>query len=167
MTTPNPSQFQTPAWLEKAVFYEIYPQTFFDSNDDGIGDIPGIIQKLDYVASTGADAIWLNPCFESPFGDAGYDVTDFYKVAPRYGTNDDLRELFDQARQRGIRVVLDLVAGHTSIDNAWFRESAKHERNPYSDWFVWTNSCWDPGDPPRMVPVRGFSERNAGYIPNF
>ncbi len=160
-------QFHNPDWLEKAVFYEIYPQTFFDSNDDGIGDIPGIIDKLDYIASLGVDAVWLNPCFVSPFGDAGYDVADFYKVAPRYGTNEDLRRLFDEARARGIRVVLDLVAGHTSIENAWFKESSRHEKNPYTDWFVWTNSCWDPGLPPQMNPVRGFSERNAGYIPNF
>jgi len=121
--TPNNPLFKNPAWLEQAVFYEIYPQTFYDTNGDGIGDIPGIIEKLDYVQSTGANAIWLNPCFESPFGDAGYDVADFYKVAPRYGTNDDLKRLFEEAHRRGMKVVLDLVAGHTSILNPWFIES--------------------------------------------
>jgi maltose alpha-D-glucosyltransferase/alpha-amylase len=165
MSIPQP-QFHNPEWLEKAVFYEIYPQTFYDSNNDGIGDLPGIIEKLDYVQSLGANAIWLNPCFESPFGDAGYDVADFYKVAPRYGTNDDLRRLFDEARKRGIRVVLDLVAGHTSIESEWFKASARHEKNPFTDWFVWTGSVWERGLP-GLNPVRGFSERNAGFIPNF
>lgn len=166
MTNQTPPQFHNPEWLEQAVFYEIYPQTFYDANGDGIGDLPGIIDKLDYVQSLGVNAIWLNPCFESPFGDAGYDVSDFYKVAPRYGTNDDLRRLFEQAHARGIRVVLDLVAGHTSIECKWFQESGRHERNPYTDWYVWTNSVWERGLP-TMPPVRGMVERNAGYVPNF
>ncbi len=101
-------------WLEKAVFYEIYPQSFFDSNGDGIGDLPGILQKLEYLQYLGINAVWLNPCFASPFQDAGYDVSDFYQVAPRYGTNDDLRTLFAEARRLGIRILLDLVPGHTS-----------------------------------------------------
>lgn len=92
-----------PAWLENAVFYEIYPQSFRDSNGDGIGDLRGIIEKLPYLGELGVNAVWLNPCSESPFGDAGYDVLDFYKVAPRYGTNEDLRELFAEARKLGIR----------------------------------------------------------------
>src|SRR5512137_1856767 len=95
----------TPAWLENAVFYQIYPQSFYDSNGDGIGDIPGIISKLDYIQSLGVTGCWLNPCFVSPFQDAGYDVADYYKVAPRYGTNADLKELFDESRKRGIRIL--------------------------------------------------------------
>ena len=87
-------EFHNPEWLEKAIIYEIYPQSFYDTNGDGIGDLPGVIAKLDYIKSLGANAIWLNPCFESPFGDAGYDVADFFKVAPRYGTNEDLYRLF-------------------------------------------------------------------------
>ena len=106
-----------PDWLSAAVFYEIYPQSFYDSNGDGIGDIPGIIQKLDYIESVGCNAIWINPCFESPFYDAGYDVSDYYKVAGRYGSNADLKRLFRQAHRRGIRVCLDLVPGHTSIEH--------------------------------------------------
>jgi len=159
-------QRQSPAWLETAVFYEIYPQTFYDSNGDGIGDIPGIIQKLDYVVSLGANAIWLNPCWESPFGDAGYDVSDYYKVAPRYGTNDDLRRLFNEAHRRGIHILLDLVPGHTSIECAWFKESCKHERNEFSDWYIWTDSVWTP-PLPGLQNVRGFAQRNAAYIVNF
>ena len=155
-----------PAWLEKAVFYEIYPQTFYDSNGDGIGDIPGMIQKLDYVQSLGVNAIWLNPCFDSPFGDAGYDVRDYYKVAERYGTNQDLARFFAEAHKRGLRVLLDLVVGHTSIENEWFKQSCQHNRNEYSDWFIWTDSVWAP-PPPGMQVVRAFAERDGGYITNF
>ena len=101
-------------WLKDAVFYEIYPQSFCDSNGDGIGDIQGIIEKLDYVKSLGCNAIWLNPCYDSPFKDAGYDVRDYKKVAARYGTNEDLKQLFSEAHNQGIRILLDLVPGHTS-----------------------------------------------------
>lgn len=161
-------QFHNPEWLEKAIIYEIYPQTFYDTNGDGIGDLQGVIEKLDYVRSLGADTIWLNPCFESPFGDAGYDVSDFYKVAPRYGTNDDLRRLFSEARQRGIRVLLDLVAGHTSIECEWFKQSARHERNQYSDWFIWSSSLWNAPIPgARNSFIAGMTERVGGYLPNF
>ena len=92
------------AWLDKAVFYEIYPQSFCDTNADGIGDIPGIIGKLDYIRDLGCTALWLNPCFLSPFGDAGYDVEDYYTVAPRYGTNEDLANLFREAHKRDMHI---------------------------------------------------------------
>ncbi len=161
-------EFHNPEWLEKAIIYEIYPQSFYDTNGDGIGDLPGVIAKLDYVQSLGANAIWLNPCFESPFGDAGYDVADFYKVAPRYGANEDLRRLFEQARKRGIRVVLDLVAGHSSVECEWFKQSARHERNPYSDWYIWNSSLYNWGpSAPRHHFISGMSERMGGYLPNF
>ena len=94
----------SPAWIDNAVFYQIYPQTFYDSNGDGVGDLPGIIEKLDYVKSLGIGAVWLNPFYESPFRDAGYDVTDFYKVAPRYGTNDDAKKLFAEVHKRGMHI---------------------------------------------------------------
>ena len=110
-------------WLKDAVFYEIYPQSFFDSNGDGIGDFEGIIEKLDYILSLGCNAIWLNPCFDSPFKDAGYDVRDYKKAAPRYGTNDDLKRLFNEAHKRNMRVILDLVPGHSSEDHEWFLKS--------------------------------------------
>ncbi len=127
-------------WLENACFYEIYPQSFMDTNGDGIGDIPGIIQKLDYIKDLGCNAIWINPCFVSPFRDAGYDVEDYYKVAPRYGTNEDLRQLFVQAHEKGIRILLDLVPGHTALTHPWFLESMKPEKNIYSDRYIWTDS---------------------------
>ena len=160
--------FHNPDWLEHAIFYEIYPQSFYDTNGDGIGDIPGIIAKLPYIQSLGVNTIWLNPCFSSPFGDAGYDISDFYQVAPRYGTNDDLRRLFEEARRMGIRVLLDLVAGHTSTENEWFKQSARHKRNPYSDWYIWSNNIWTRTPPgSRHQFIAGMSERNGGYMPNF
>ena len=130
-------------WLKDAVFYEIYPQSFQDTNADGIGDFQGIIDRLDYIKELGCNAIWMNPCFESPFGDAGYDVSDYYTAAPRYGTNEDLKRLFDEVHKRGMHILLDLVPGHTSVDHPWFKESLKAEKNPYTDRYIWTNNIWD------------------------
>ena len=129
-------------WLKDTVFYEIYPQSFYDTNGDGIGDINGITAKLDYIKSLGCNALWINPCFDSPFKDAGYDVRDYKKVAPRYGTNEDLYNLFEEAHKKGIRVLLDLVPGHTSEEHPWFLESQKTEKNEYSDRFIWTDFCF-------------------------
>jgi maltose alpha-D-glucosyltransferase/alpha-amylase len=155
----------TPKWLKDAVFYEIYPQSFYDSNGDGIGDIQGIIKKLDYIKSLGVDAVWLNPCFMSPFQDAGYDISDYYKTAPRYGTNADLKKLFIEAKKKGIRIILDFVPGHTSIEHPWFKKSAEPVRNKYSNWYIWTNNWWDDTDGQNFVG--GYSDRNGKYITNF
>lgn len=154
-----------PKWLDNAVFYEIYPQTFLDTNADGIGDFRGIIRKLDYIRDLGFNALWINPCFDSPFGDAGYDVADYYTVAPRYGTNEDLRELFVEAHKRGIHVLLDLVPGHTSVECKWFKESLKPEKNAYSDRYVWTDSIWE--SPEGMGCLRGISQRDGACALNF
>ena len=155
----------TAKWLKDTVFYEIYPQSFKDSNGDGIGDINGIIQKLDYIKSLGCNALWINPCYDSPFKDAGYDVRDYKKVAPRYGTNEDLYRLFDEAHQKGIRVLLDLVPGHTSEEHRWFQESQKAEKNAFSDRFIWTDFCFHGAD--GFPYIGGESERSACYILNF
>lgn len=155
----------SPKWLEDALFYEIYPQSFQDTNDDGIGDFKGIIKRLDYIKELGANAIWMNPCFDSPFGDAGYDVSDYYKVAPRYGTNDDLVELFNEAHKRGIHVLLDLVPGHTSTDHPWFKESLKPTHNEYSDRYIWTDNVWT--EPKGYGSLRGISDRDGSCIVNF
>jgi maltose alpha-D-glucosyltransferase/alpha-amylase len=157
---------KSPEWLKNSVLYQIYPQSYYDSNGDGIGDLKGIIKKLDYIESLGVNVLWLNPCFESPFQDAGYDVSDFYKVAPRYGNNSDLENLFKEAHKRGMKVLLDLVAGHTSIENPWFKESCKHKRNKYSDWYIWTDSVWDSGDG-SMKFINGYSERDGNFAINF
>ena len=133
----------TATWLNDAVFYEIYPQSFKDTNADGIGDLQGIIEKLDYIQELGCNALWLNPCFDSPFVDAGYDVRDFYKIAPRYGTNEDMRRLAKECHDRDMHIILDLVAGHTSVECDWFKQSSRAEKNKYTDRYVWTNTVWN------------------------
>lgn len=152
-------------WLDTALFYEIYPQSFYDTNSDGIGDLKGIIEKLDYIKETGFNAIWINPCFDSPFNDAGYDVRDYKKVAPRYGTNDDLKELFSEAHKRDMHVLLDLVPGHTSVEHEWFLESKKAERSELSDRYIWTNSIWESTI--ELPCIRGISDRDASCAVNF
>lgn len=154
-----------PNWLKDAVFYQIYPQSFYDSNGDGIGDIPGMIQKLPYVKSLGCNAIWMNPCFDSPFKDAGYDVRDYKKVAPRYGTNEDLVRLFQEAHKLGLKVLLDLVPGHTSEEHAWFKESCAEERNDLWERYIWTDGAFCGGD--GMPFIGGEAPRDGTYIINF
>lgn len=109
-----------PDWLEDAFFYQIYPSSYQDSDGNGIGDLQGIINRLDYIKSLGVNAIWLNPVFESGWFDGGYDVIDFYRIDPRFGTNTDMVRLTEEAHRRGIKVCLDLVAGHTSTRSEWF-----------------------------------------------
>jgi glycosidase len=158
----------TAEWADNAVFYQIYPQTFYDSDGDGVGDLEGIIQKLDYVKSLGAGAIWLNPFYESPFRDAGYDITDFYKVATRYGTNEDAGRLFDEAHKKSLRVIIDFVPSYTSMDHPWFKASCDPEPNKYSNWYVWTGSTWFPGmDKYRAGFIQGFCERDGMFMNNF
>lgn len=157
--------FKQPAWLDNAIFYEIYPQSFCDSNGDGIGDFNGIISKLDYIKYLGCNAIWMNPCFDSPFGDAGYDVSDYYSAAPRYGTNEDLKRLFTEVHKRNMHILLDLVPGHTSVEHKWFKESMKAENNQYTDRYVWTDSVWE--EPQGMGCIRGISKRDGSCAINF
>jgi maltose alpha-D-glucosyltransferase/alpha-amylase len=129
-----------PQWLGNAVFYQIYPSSYMDSDGNGIGDLPGITSRLDYIQSLGVNALWLNPIFESGWFDGGYDIIDFYKVDPRFGTNSDLVKLVTEAHKRGIKVCLDLVAGHTSDKCAWFKQSRDEDANSrYSDYYIWTN----------------------------
>lgn len=166
-----------PTWPAQARFYEIYPQSFADSNGDGIGDIPGIISRLDYIADLGCNALWINPCFDSPFRDAGYDVRDYTRVAPRYGTNEDLIALFEAAHRRGMHVLLDLVPGHTSEEHAWFAASARPDPSDrtvpapegdhvdVSERYIWTDSWIAGGD--GLPFVGGETERDGTYILNF
>jgi len=161
MSSPAP---HTPAWLRTAVFYQIYPQSFADSNGDGIGDLPGLISKLDYLKSLGITALWLNPIFESPFGDAGYDIADFRKVAARYGTNDDAVRLFQEAHARGIKVVMDLVAGHTSDQHPWFQSAISDPESPYRDYYIFT------GDEPQKPMFGDYcptTPAGENYVANF
>ncbi len=154
-----------PKWLDNAIFYEIYPQSFRDTNADGIGDFPGILEKLDYIRDLGCNALWINPCFASPFGDAGYDVSDYYRAAPRYGTNEDLKRIFDEAHRRDIRVLLDLVPGHTALDHPWFKASMLAEKNPYTDRYIWTDNIWERPD--GLDCLRGISDRDGACAVNF
>lgn len=157
---------KTPEWITSAVFYQIYPQTFKDSDGDGIGDLQGIISKLDYVKSLGVNALWLNPFYLSPFCDAGYDVADFYKVDPRYGDNKLAKKLFDEAHKRGIRIVLDFVIGHTSVEHAWFKASI--EKDPkYKNWYIWTDNTWKTPKEYASKFIRGYSSRDGAYMNNF
>ena len=130
-----------PAWLSNAVFYQIYPSSYMDTDGNGIGDLPGITSKLDYIKSIGVNTIWLNPVFESGWFDGGYDIIDFYKIDPRFGTNTDMVNLLNEAHKRGIKVCLDLVAGHTSDKCQWFKECVSGDRNSrYADYFIWSDS---------------------------
>ncbi|MBR2188744.1 MAG: glycosylase [Eubacterium sp.] len=155
----------TANWLNDAVFYEIYPQSFRDSDGDGIGDINGIREKLDYIRSLGCNAIWINACFDSPFRDGGYDVRDYKKVAPRYGTNEDLCALFREAHEKEMHVLLDLVAGHTSEEHSWFLHSGSASRTPYDDRYIWTDGWLADAD--HLTCIRGECARDGGYIVNF
>ena len=152
-------------WLNTAVFYEIYPQSFKDSDGDGIGDFNGIIEKLDYIKELGCNAIWMNPCYDSPFKDAGYDVRDYKKVAKRYGTIEDLRRLFAQVHKRGMHILLDLVPGHTSEEHPWFIESGKDEENAYSNRYIWTDSWFHRAE--GFPYIAGERERDGAYVINF
>ena len=152
-------------WLKDAIFYEIYPQSFYDTNGDGIGDLNGITEKLDYIKGLGCNAIWLNPCFDSPFKDAGYDVRDYKKVAPRYGVNSDLYRLFGEAHRLGLRVILDLVPGHTSEEHPWFLASQRAEPNEFSDRYIWSNFCFEGCG--GLNYVAGETPRDGVYVLNF
>ncbi len=162
----------TADWFRDCVVYEIYPQSFADSDGDGVGDLRGVIDRLDHLSWLGVDAIWFNPCFESPFRDAGYDVSDYLRIAPRYGTNADLEELVAAAGERGIRVLLDLVVGHTSSDHPWFvAELQADGPGPLGDRYVWAlepplrDTSADTPGVAAWVPSPG--PRPGYYLKNF
>lgn len=124
-------------WWKEAVVYQIYPRSFYDTNGDGIGDLQGIITKLDYLKELGIDVIWLNPIYQSPNADNGYDISDYYGIMDEFGTMSDFDELLSQAHKRGIKIVMDLVVNHTSDEHKWFLESRKSKDNPYREFYFW------------------------------
>lgn len=132
-----------PSWLNDAVIYQVYPSSYKDSDGDGIGDLPGIISKLDYIAGLGVSVIWFNPVFVSGWIDGGYDVIDYYRVDPRFGTNDDLVRLVNLAHDKGIKVMLDLVPGHSSLECEWFKQSSEGTNLRYSDYYIWSDRLPD------------------------
>src|SRR5262249_39676525 len=138
---PSRQWFESdPLWFKRAVFYEIHIRGFFDSNGDGMGDFRGLTEKLDYLQWLGVDCIWLLPAYPSPLRDGGYDIADFFGVHPDYGTIEDFRAFVDQAHQRGLRVIADLVMNHTSSDHPWFQESRSSPDSPKRDWYVWSDT---------------------------
>src|SRR3954452_342600 len=126
-----------PAWWKEAVIYQIYPRSFKDSNGDGIGDVQGIISKLDYIKSLGVDAVWLNPIFSSPNDDNGYDISDYRNIMSDFGTMQDFDELLHGMHERGLKLILDLVANHSSDEHEWFKQSRSSRSNPYRDYYHW------------------------------
>ena len=156
---------QVPEWLKEGILYHIYPSSFKDSDGDGIGDLEGIRSKLPYVKSLGANTIWLSPVFRSEFEDGGYDITDFYRIDPRFGTNSQLVQLVREAHDLGIRVCLDLVAGHTSDKHPWFRQSSEADPElQYSDYYIWSDS---KDSLPTKKFVRSDAARDGNYMKNF
>jgi maltose alpha-D-glucosyltransferase/alpha-amylase len=127
-------------WYKDAIIYQVHVRTFFDSNGDGIGDFQGLAQKLDYVQELGVNTIWLMPFFPSPLRDDGYDISDYRSIHPRYGTLEDFKAFLAMAHERGLRVVIELVANHTSDQHPWFQESRSSQDNPKRDWYVWSDT---------------------------
>ena len=139
-------------WWKESVVYQIYPKSFKDSNGDGIGDIRGIIEKLDYLKELGVNVLWISPMLESPQDDNGYDISDYRKIYKDYGTMEDYETLLAEAHKRGIKILMDLVVNHTSDEHSWFIESRKSKDNPYRDYYIWRN------------PVNGKEPNNWGGV---
>ena len=121
-------------WYKDAFFYQIYPRSFCDGNGDGIGDLRGIISKLDYIKDLGVNAVWLSPCYKSPNDDNGYDISDYRDIMDEFGTMADFEELINGLHERGIKLIMDLVVNHTSDEHWWFKESRSSKANPYRDY---------------------------------
>ena len=130
-------------WWKNATVYQIWPASYKDSNGDGVGDIPGIISTLDYLKDLGVDVIWCSPMYDSPQDDMGYDISDYEKVYPEYGTNEDMQTLIDETHKRGMKLILDLVINHTSSEHVWFKESRSSKTNSKRDWYIWKPPKFD------------------------
>ena len=124
-------------WWQDKVVYQIYPRSFQDSNGDRIGDLPGIISRLDYLADLGVDALWLSPVCQSPQDDNGYDISDYQNIDPMFGTLDDMEQLIAEAKKRNIKIIMDLVLNHSSDEHRWFQEAKKSKDHQYNDYYVW------------------------------
>ncbi|TDP92263.1 oligo-1,6-glucosidase/alpha-glucosidase [Halanaerobium saccharolyticum] len=147
----------TEKWWYDSVIYQIYPKSFNDSNNDGIGDLRGIIEKLDYLNRLGIDLIWLSPVFSSPMKDNGYDIDDYYAIAEQFGSMEDMEELIAEADKRGIGIMMDLVINHSSDQHRWFKESRKSKDNPKRDYYIWKEPKADGGPPTNWRSIFGGS----------
>ncbi|PHS13824.1 MAG: alpha-glucosidase [Kangiella sp.] len=160
-------------WWRGAVIYQVYPRSMKDSNGDGIGDLPGIIEKLDYIADLGVDAIWISPIFKSPMKDFGYDISDYRAIDPMFGTLEDFDELLLKAHNLGLRIIIDQVLSHTSDQHAWFEESRQSKINPKADWYVWADPKPDGTQPNNWLSIFGGPawhwepRRQQYYLHNF
>ena len=160
-------------WWRGAVVYQVYPRSFLDTDGDGVGDLPGIVERLDYIASLGVDAIWISPFFKSPMADFGYDIADFRDVDPLFGTLEDFDRLLARAHALGLKVMIDQVLSHCSIDHEWFRESRASRDNPKADWFVWADAKPDGSPPNNWLSIFGGvawtwePRRRQYYLHNF
>jgi alpha-glucosidase len=160
-------------WWHGATIYQVYPRSFFDSNGDGVGDLPGLTRRLEYIASLGVDAVWLSPFFTSPMKDFGYDVAEYCDVDPIFGTLRDFDELIEHAHSLGLRVIIDQVFSHTSDQHLWFRESRADRTNPRADWYVWADARADGSPPSNWQSVFGGpawtwdARRAQYYLHNF
>ncbi|GGN03206.1 MULTISPECIES: alpha-glucosidase [Shewanella] len=160
-------------WWRGAVIYQVYPRSLLDTNGDGVGDLRGIITKLDYIASLNVDAIWISPFFKSPMADFGYDISDYREVDPLFGSMQDFDELIEKAHQCGIKVIIDQVLSHTSDQHAWFIESRENRTNPKADWYVWADPKEDGTAPNNWLAIFGGCawewepRRQQYYLHNF
>lgn len=160
-------------WWRGCVIYQVYPRSFYDSNNDGIGDLPGVTQKLDYIASLGVDAIWLSPFFTSPMKDFGYDVSDYCDVDPMFGSLSDFDTLIQKAHSLGLKIIIDQVLNHSSDEHLWFKESRQNKTNNKHDWYVWQDPKPDGSVPNNWLSVFGGpawhwdSRRKQYYLHNF
>ncbi len=160
-------------WWRGAVIYQVYPRSFCDSNADGIGDLQGVISKLDYISSLGVDALWISPFFKSPMKDFGYDISDYRDVDPIFGNLKDFDELVAQAKLRSIKIMIDQVLSHTSDQHEWFKESRQSKDNDKSDWYVWADAKEDGSEPNNWISIFGGSAwqwdetRKQYYLHNF
>lgn len=163
----------TAPWWRGAVIYQIYPRSFRDSDGDGIGDLPGILEKLDYVAGLGVDAIWISPFFKSPMADFGYDIADYRAVDPMFGTLEDFDRVLQRAHALGLKVMIDQVLSHTSDQHPWFQQSRQSRDNPKADWYVWADAKPDGSPPNNWLSIFGGvawqwePRRGQYYLHNF
>ncbi|MFM7433891.1 MAG: alpha-amylase family glycosyl hydrolase, partial [Gammaproteobacteria bacterium] len=167
------SHAATAEWWRDAVIYQVYPRSFADSNGDGTGDLPGLIGKLDYIASLGVDAIWVSPFYRSPMADFGYDISDYRDVDPVFGTLADFDRLLAESHRRGLRVIVDQVLSHSSDRHPWFEESRRSRDNPKADWYVWADAQADGTPPNNWLSIFGGPawqwepRRGQYYLHNF
>ena len=150
-------------WYKDAVVYQIYPRSFCDSDGDGIGDLRGIISKLDYIKDLGVDAVWLSPIYKSPNDDNGYDIRDYQAIHPDYGTMEDFDRLLEETHKRGMKLIMDMVLNHTSDEHRWFQSALHDPDSPYKDFYIWRKGKAD-GTPPNNWQSF-FSEPAWNYYP--